>query len=60
MRCPLPGHDDRSPSFKLVGQRETGFICYGCGAKGGVLDLPVALELVNNRAEAAQFLEARV
>jgi len=59
MCCPLPGHDDHSPSFKFVGAEETGFVCYGCGAKGGVLALVVALGLTHDRAEAARFLEER-
>lgn len=59
MRCPLPGHDDSSPSFKLVGVGETGFRCFGCNAHGGCLDLPVALGVARDRAEAARLLEDR-
>jgi DNA primase len=59
MCCPLPGHDDRSPSFKFVGAEEMGFVCYGCGVKGGVFALVVALGLAPDRAEAARFLEER-
>jgi hypothetical protein len=59
MCCPLPGHDDRSPSFKFVGENETGFVCFGCGQKGGVLALCVALGLAADNAAAAQWLEGR-
>jgi len=59
MCCPLPGHDDRSPSFKFVGDSETGFCCFGCGQKGGVLALCVALGLAVDNAAAAQWLEER-
>lgn len=59
MCCPLPGHDDHSPSFKLVGDDERGFVCFGCGMKGGVLALCVALGLASDNATAALFLEER-
>jgi hypothetical protein len=59
MCCPLPGHDDRSPSFKFVGEAETGFFCFGCGQKGGVLALCVALGLASDNAAAARWIEER-
>lgn len=41
--CPLPDHDERTPSFKLSCSGGDGlydrFACYGCGAHGDVLDL---------------------
>jgi len=54
MRCPLPGHDDSSPSFRVF---ERGFTCFGCGARGGVLDLVVALGHAHDRRGAARWLE---
>lgn len=56
--CPL--HDDRSPSFKVVGGNATGWTCFGCGAKGGVSDLVIALGHARDRAEAARWLERRM
>lgn len=57
-RCPL--HDDRSPSFKIVGSNAMGWICYaGCG-KGGVSDLVMRLGFACDRAGAARWLEERV
>jgi len=55
--CPLPDHDDSSPSFRVF---DRGFICFGCGARGGVLDLVVALGHARDRAGAARWLEGRV
>lgn len=52
LRCPL--HADDSPSFHLVGR---GYKCFGCGAKGGVLDLVIALGIACDRASAARWLE---
>lgn len=41
--CPLPGHRDSTPSFNLWAHDDDGvpqrFGCFGCGAKGDVLDL---------------------
>lgn len=36
--CPLPGHEDKTPSFTVYPDDEH-FHCYGCGAHGDVLDL---------------------
>ncbi len=37
-KCPLPDHDDRTPSF-VVYPEDAHFHCFGCGAHGDVLDL---------------------
>jgi hypothetical protein len=35
-RCPLPDHDDRTPSFYVY---EEGWHCFGCNRGGDVIDL---------------------
>ena len=35
--CPLPGHEDKDPSFYIYPPGR--FYCYGCGASGDVVDL---------------------
>lgn len=52
--CPLPAHDDTTPSFHV---KDKGFICFGCGQRGGVFDLVVQLGKARNRAGAARWLE---
>lgn len=37
-RCPLPGHDDSSPSFKVNPAKDVAF-CHGCGRGGDILTL---------------------
>jgi hypothetical protein len=37
-RCPLPDHDDRSPSFTVYPHSNTWF-CYGCSRGGDVIEL---------------------
>lgn len=53
-RC--PSHGDSRPSAHIV-PGGTGWVCFSCGARGGVLDLAVALGLAADRASAARALE---
>ncbi len=57
MRCPLPGHQDGTPSFRVFAR---GWICFGCNRRGGILDLVVALGRARDRREAAAWLEGRL
>jgi len=52
--CPV--HDDRHPSARVQASGR-GWRCHACGAKGGVLDLVVALGRARDRAHAAQWIE---
>ncbi len=57
-RCPLPGHNDSTPSFSVREDWQS-FKCFGaCGdnGKGGILDVPIAFGLARDRSEAARFL----
>lgn len=36
VHCPLPGHDERTPSFSCKGTR---WRCYGCGCHGSIYEL---------------------
>ncbi|GAC1401639.1 MAG: hypothetical protein NVSMB64_00090 [Candidatus Velthaea sp.] len=58
IRCPLPGHEDSSPSFKIVDGR--GWTCFGCDRKGGIADLIVAFSHVSTHADAARWLESKL
>ena len=53
MAC-CPFHNDRHPSLKLI---EDYFFCFGCGAKGDVIDFVARLFNLSNY-EAAQRLAA--
>ncbi|HEX4014103.1 MAG TPA: CHC2 zinc finger domain-containing protein [Candidatus Cybelea sp.] len=55
--CPL--HAERNASFHIVGDG-TGWRCFGCGARGGVLDLVVGLKITADRASAARWLEENI
>lgn len=40
INCPLPGHDDKTPSFHITGRL---FYCHGCGRGGTIYDLGAEL-----------------
>jgi len=50
-RCPLPGHDDSTPSFEVRNEGRH-WRCYGCDRNGGAIDLVMAYQGV-------PFLEAK-
>ena len=52
MRCPI--HDDDTPSFRIFAR---GYVCFGCGARGGIVDLILALGKASSRVIAARWLE---
>jgi hypothetical protein len=54
IRCPI--HGDTIPSLRVF---ERGFRCFGCGRRGGLLDLVVDLGFAGDRAGAARWLETR-
>lgn len=39
--CPLPGHDERTPSFYV--QRNNRWRCFGCGRRGDIYELGALL-----------------
>lgn len=41
--CPLPGHEDRNPSFALRFTTNS-FRCFACGRRGSVIDLVMEME----------------
>jgi hypothetical protein len=54
VRCPLPGHEDRTPSCR-VGHAL--FHCFGCGRGGSIVDL--AAELWGIEPRGAGYFEIR-
>lgn len=47
IRCPLPGHEDRNPSFMVY--RGEGWRCFGCGHSGTIYDLARELSGIGDR-----------
>jgi DNA primase len=45
-RCPLPGHEDRNPSFALR-LTTNSFRCFACGRHGSVIDLVMEIECLD-------------
>ena len=52
--CPLPNHNGKKNSPSFSAQLEKGiFQCFGCGAKGNVLDFAAFMEKADPRDGAA-------
>lgn len=56
-RCPLPGHEDRNPSFAIRHETNS-FRCYACGRRGSVIDLVMEMEQ-SDFAAACRWLRDR-
>jgi len=52
--CPLPGHDDRTPSCRIY---DTSFYCFGCHRGGDIFNF--ASELYGIQAHSREFPELR-
>ena len=57
VRCPLPGHDDRTPSCKAFADPDRGFYCWGCNRGGTLVDLGAHLWGISPRG--AGYFEIR-
>ena len=55
VHCPCSDHNDAHPSCSLNFVKGV-FYCHSCGRGGGVLDLPVAAGVAENRSGAAVVL----
>ena len=50
--CPLPGHDEKTPSFKISDSNPNRYHCYGCGKNGDIF------QWVKEQYNITNFLEA--
>jgi hypothetical protein len=54
--CPLPDHDDNTPSFYVYADNERGWTCFGCGRGGDVVHLYALAHGHDDMREAAAYL----
>ena len=54
IKCPFSDHRDMTPSFRVF---ERGFVCFGCGRRGGLLRFVIERGLARDNASAARWLE---
>lgn len=59
IRCPLPDHEDRTPSFHVYGA-ERGWYCFGCHPGGTIYDLAGALWALPTRGSGFVELRRRI
>jgi hypothetical protein len=55
IRCPLPGHDDGSPSFSTY-EADSRFKCFGCGKGGDSIEL---YELLSGKNQGETIIEMK-
>ena len=60
IQCPLPGHDDRSPSFKVYREPGRGWYCFGCHRGGGAIDLAAEIFGIEPRGDGFHELRRRI
>lgn len=58
-RCPLPDHDEKTPSFTVYADNGRGWACFGCRRGGDVVHLYAHAEgVADMRVAAAELLMA--
>lgn len=57
--CPFPNHADSSPSFKVKTPSGETYTCYGCQAKGDVLDFIRDYHHLTGVTEAIKYLTGK-
>ena len=58
MCCPLPGHDDKTPSFTLT--NKTHWHCYGCDRGGSIIDFVQHYDGLSTAREAMDKLDGKI
>jgi hypothetical protein len=58
--CPLPGHDERTPSFHAYATPEAGWYCYGCGRGGTIVDFGAHLYGIEPRGRGFHEVRRRL
>lgn len=58
--CPLPDHEDGTPSFYAYDDPERGWYCFGCNRGGSIYDLGAALWGLPTRGSGFTELRTRL
>jgi hypothetical protein len=58
--CPLPGHEERTPSFHAYTTPEQGWFCFGCGRGGTIIDFGAALYAIEPRGQGFHEIRRRL
>ena len=56
--CPLPGHEDGWPSFRVYSDAERGFYCFGCNRGGDIFAFAGALWNLSPRTHFRELRRA--
>jgi CHC2 zinc finger len=60
IRCPLPDHEDRTPSCYVYPDAAAGWYCFGCDRGGSLIDFGAALWDVDPRGRGYHDLRRRL
>jgi hypothetical protein len=60
VRCPLPDHEDRTPSCHVYDDPAQGFYCFGCNRGGTIIDLGAALWSIEPRGAGYHQIRERI
>lgn len=59
-KVPCPFHDDRTPSLHVYDDPERGWVCFGCGAGGTIIDLGARLYDLEPRGAGYHQIRQRI
>ncbi len=60
IHCPLPDHEDSTPSFRVYDDAETGWYCWGCNRGGDIYSFGAALWGLPTRGSGFTELRKRL
>jgi hypothetical protein len=60
VQCPLPGHDERTPSFHAYAEPEQGWHCFGCRRGGTIIDFGALLYAIEPRGQGFHDIRRRL
>jgi hypothetical protein len=60
LSCPLPDHEDGTPSFRAYSDAGDGWYCWGCGRGGSIYDFGAALWGLSTRGSGFRELRQRL
>jgi hypothetical protein len=58
--CPLPSHEERTPSFHVHDEAERGWRCFGCSTSGDIYTLAGMLWGLDRKGDDFKVIHRRL